>query len=52
MHLFMILNEVKKKLIQSKLAKDSFWAVFGNGFGNALLLLAGIIIARLFGMDL
>ncbi len=50
--LFMKLNEVRQKLIQSKLAKDSFWAVFGNGFGNALLLFAGIIIARLLGKDL
>ena len=52
MHLFMKLNEVKQKLTQSKLAKDSFWAVFGNGFGNALLLLAGIVIARLLGKDI
>lgn len=43
---------LKQKLLQSKLAKDSFWAVFGNGLGNFLLLLAGIGIARLLGKDL
>ena len=32
--------------------KDSFWAVVGNGSGYGLLLLAGIIIARLLGKDL
>lgn len=32
--------------------KDSFWAVVGNGGGYGLLLLAGIIIARLLGKDL
>lgn len=37
---------------RSRLAKDSFWAVFGNGTGNALLLFAGIIIARMLGKDL
>lgn len=45
-----------KTLIQrfrsSKLFTDSAWAVFGNGFGNALLLAAGILIARLLGKDL
>lgn len=41
-----------QRLRSSKLIKDSAWAVFGNGFGNALLLAAGIIIARLLGKDL
>lgn len=31
---------------------DSFWAVFGNGLGNALLLFAGILIAKFLGKDL
>lgn len=44
--------ELKQKLLSSKLFKDSFWAVFGNGVGNCLLLIAGIIIARLLGKDL
>jgi O-antigen/teichoic acid export membrane protein len=41
-----------EKLKNSKLFKDSFWAVFGNGMGNALLLFAGILIARMLGKDL
>lgn len=44
--------EIKQRVLQSRLFKDSFWAVFGNGMGYALLLLAGIIIARLLGKDL
>ena len=40
------------KLSSSSLFKNSFWAVFGNGVGHFLLLLAGIIIARLLGKDL
>lgn len=47
----MTLPDIKTKILNSKLAKDSFWSVFGNGFGSALLLLAGIIIARLLGSD-
>lgn len=47
----MNLSALKYKLMRSRLFKDSFWAVFGNGLGNALLLLAGIIIARLLGKD-
>lgn len=39
-------------LRHSKLFKDSFWAVFGNGVGNAMMLLAGILIARFLGKDL
>ena len=46
------LSEIKKRLLNSKLFKDSFWAVFGNGLGNCLLLIAGIIIARFLGKDL
>lgn len=45
-------TEIKNKLFGSKLFKDSFWAVFGNGIGNALLLLSGILIARFLGKDL
>lgn len=44
-------DQIRTKLSQSRLAKDSFWAVFGNGIGNALLLVAGIIIARFLGKD-
>lgn len=45
------IENIKTKISQSSLAKDSFWAVFGNGMGNALLLVAGIIIARFLGKD-
>lgn len=45
-------KQLKERLLNSNLFKDSFWAVFGNGAGNALLLLAGIIIARFLGKDL
>jgi O-antigen/teichoic acid export membrane protein len=48
----MNITELKNRLLSSKLFKDSFWAVFGNGLGNFLLLVAGIIIARLLGKDL
>ena len=41
-----------KKIRNSHLFKDSFWAVFGSGLGNALLLVAGIVIARILGKDL
>lgn len=40
------------KIRESVLAKDSFWSVFGNGTGNFLLLIAGVLIARLLGKDL
>ena len=41
-----------RKITDSALARDSFWAVVGNGLGNAFLLLAGIFIARMLGKDL
>lgn len=46
------LIRLKNELKRSRLFKDSFWAVLGNGSGNALLLLAGIVVARLLGKDL
>lgn len=39
-------------LHKSSFFRDSFWAVSGNGIGYFLLLLAGIIIARLLGKDI
>lgn len=45
-------NSVVQRIIGSRLAKDSFWAVFGNGLGYGILLVAGIVIARLLGKDL
>ncbi|MCH5219103.1 MAG: oligosaccharide flippase family protein [Muribaculaceae bacterium] len=41
-----------KSFRHSQLFKDSFWAVFGNGVGNGILLISGIIIARFLGRDL
>ena len=46
-----IFNSLWYKICNSRFFKDSFWAVFGNGLGNVLLLLAGILIARLLGKD-
>ena len=44
--------DLKNRLMRSSLFKDSAWAVIGNGFGNVLLLVSGIIIARFLGKDL
>lgn len=43
---------ILNRLQQSRLFKDSFWAVSGNGIGYVLLLLSGIIIARFLGKDI
>lgn len=48
----MLYENLFNRLRESSLFKDSFWAVFGNGIGNFLLLLSGILIARLLGKDL
>ena len=40
------------RLKNSSLIRDSFWAVFGNGLSNGLMLIAGIIIARYLGKDI
>lgn len=45
------LNMYIAKAKKSKFLKDSFFAVFGNGIGQALLLVSGILIARLLGKD-
>lgn len=45
-------EQIKDRILTSKLFKDSFWAVLGSGIGNFLLLIAGIIIARKLGKDL
>ncbi|MEE0621409.1 MAG: oligosaccharide flippase family protein [Prevotella sp.] len=46
------IDKIRVTLLNSKLFRDSFWAVFGNGIGNALMLFSGIIIARLLGKEL
>lgn len=40
------------KLKQSRLAKDSFWSVFGNGIGNVILLVTSMLVARMLKKDL
>ncbi|WP_287621585.1 oligosaccharide flippase family protein [Parabacteroides sp.] len=46
-----MLHKVIEKYKEKPFLKDSFWAVFGNGMGYFLLLMAGIAIARLLGKD-
>lgn len=42
-----------KQLFKSKgFFSDSIWMLCGNGVGNGLLLIAGIIVARILGKDL
>lgn len=41
--------DIIAKIRQSRLIKDSLWAVVGSGVGYALILLAGIIVAALLG---
>lgn len=45
-------SDIIKRLSNNSLFKDSLWAVFGNGIGNFLLLLSGILIARILGKDI
>ena len=40
------------KLFTSAFLRDSLWSVVGNGMGNFLLLVGGVIIARFLGKDL
>ncbi len=44
-------QNILSSLKTSKLFRDSFWSIFGNGIGSFLLLLAGIAIARYLGRD-
>ncbi len=46
------MNNIINRLRNSLLFKDSFWAVSGNGIGNFMMLLSGILIARFLGKDL
>ncbi len=45
------MKELIARVLHGEIFKDSAWAVLGNGIGNALLLMAGILIARLLGKD-
>ncbi|GGW51689.1 oligosaccharide flippase family protein [Arenibacter certesii] len=46
------LQELKVRLLRSKLVNDSFWAIFGNVVGKGLSLLSSIIIARILGKEI
>ncbi|MFV0536925.1 MAG: oligosaccharide flippase family protein [Dysgonomonas sp.] len=43
---------LKCKVADSRILKDSFWAVFGNVIAKGLSLIAGIVVARLLGKDI
>lgn len=43
--------QFKKKLLNSRLFTDSFWALLGSGVGKGLTLIAGIIVARFLGKE-
>jgi len=45
------LSGLRDRLKDSKLANDSFWAIFGNVLGKGSSLLTAIIIARLLGKE-
>lgn len=44
--------DIINRLKASRLFRDSMNAILGNGLGNALMLSAGIVIARMLGKDL
>ena len=52
MNVSIISKHIFEQLKGSKLFRDSFWAVFGNGAANVLFLLTGIFIARILGKDI
>ena len=45
------LISILNKKYNSKLFKDSFWALFGNSIGKVLALFLGIILANLLGSE-
>lgn len=48
----MRLNSILLQLKGNRLFRDSSWAILGNGFGNLLIMISGILIARYLGKDL
>ena len=44
-------NKLYERLINSKILKDSFWALFGNSVAKVLALIIGIVIANLLGSE-
>lgn len=47
----MDINQIKDKILHSRLAKDSFWALVGSLSVRGLSLLAAIVVARFLGKD-
>ena len=47
----MNINIIWRRLIESNLFKDSFWALFGNSIAKLLALVIGIVIANLLGSE-
>lgn len=43
---------IKKRLNNSPLFKDSFWALLGSVLGKGLSLLAGVVVARFLGREI
>jgi len=46
------IQQLKQKILNSKLASDSFWAVFGNVVGRGLALSGAIIVANFLGKEI
>ena len=46
------LKNLKSRLLQSAIAKDSFWALVGSVLGSGLSLFAGMVVARFLGKDI
>lgn len=46
-----LIKNIKNQISRSNLAKDSFWAVFGNVAAKGLSMIAMIIIARILGKN-
>ncbi len=46
-----MITQIKNKLRNNQLAKDSFWALCGSILGKGLALVAGILVARFLGKD-
>lgn len=44
-------KNIKSRLLNSSIAKDSFWALVGSVLGKGLSLIAGIVVARFLGKE-
>lgn len=52
MSIKIVIIDFIKRIKSSSLAKDSFWSVFGNAVSMVILMISGIIIARLVGKEM